>query len=246
VAAGGLHLQHLANLVEICGARQEWRQVRFTGALFNPCMPYGGKETPEGFQMRVLTVSDIVVSTLYPVADRKAFGEIDLVIACGDLPPEYLGYLAHVFDVPLFFVKGNHDIRFDRTPPGGCTDLNRRLVSFRGLRFLGLEGSMWYNGGPCQYTEKQMKGHIRRLRPVLWWRKGVDVVVTHAPPLGVHDGKDLCHQGFACFRRLIRKYRPRFFLHGHIHAYFQEASERMTLLNTTRVINTYGYHVLDI
>lgn len=196
--------------------------------------------------MRVLTVSDIVAARLYPLSDRADFGVIDLVVACGDLPPEYLGYLAHAFDVPLFFVKGNHDIRFGNKPPGGCIDLNRRIVSFCGLRFMGLEGSMWYNGGPCQYTEKQMKRHIRHLRPALWWRRGVDVVVTHAPPQGIHDGKDLCHQGFACFRGLIRRYRPRLFLHGHIHARFRESSERITLINTTSVINTYGYHILDI
>jgi Icc-related predicted phosphoesterase len=196
--------------------------------------------------MRILTVSDSVVPALYPLADRKSFGTIDLVVACGDLPPEYLSYLAHVFNVPLYFVKGNHDIRFKGNPPGGCTDLNGRIVTFKGLRFLGLEGSMWYNGGPYQYTEKQMRSHIRRLLPVIWWRRGIDVVVTHAPPRGIHDGEDLCHQGFDGFWRLIQRYHPRYFLHGHIHAHFQDASERITHCGSTRVINTYGYHVLEI
>ena len=196
--------------------------------------------------MRILTVSDIVVPSLYPVSDRETIGAIDLVVACGDLPPEYLEYLTHIFNVPLFFVKGNHDIRFDKNAPRGCTNLNRRILVFQGMRFLGLEGSMWYNGGPCQYTEKQMKRHIRLLRLPLWWYKGVDVVVTHAPPLGIHDGPDLCHQGFACFRSLIPKYQPRFFLHGHIHAVFKDAADRTTLCNTTRIINSYGHHILDI
>ena len=196
--------------------------------------------------MRILTVSDIIVPRLYPVSDREALGPIDLVVACGDLPPEYLEYLTHIFNVPLFFVKGNHDIRFAKQAPRGCTDLNRRILIFQGRRFLGLEGSMWYNGGPYQYTEKQMKRHIRMLRLPLWWRRGVDVVVTHAPPLGIQDGPDLCHRGFACFRSLIHKYRPRFFLHGHIHAVFRNAEDRMTLLNNTRIINTYGHHILDI
>lgn len=196
--------------------------------------------------MRILTVSDIVVPSLYPLSDREAYGAVDLVVACGDLPPEYLGYLAHAFNVPLFFVKGNHDIRFEKQPPGGCVDLNGRLVAFNGLRFMGLEGSMWYNGGPLQYTDKQMKAHVRRLRPVLWWHKGVDVVVTHAPPQGIHDGQDLCHQGFACFLWLIRKYRPRFFLHGHMHMQFRDDAERTTLFGSSRVINTYGHYILDI
>ncbi len=196
--------------------------------------------------MHVMTVSDIVASPLYPVSDRESLGPVDLIVACGDLPPEYLSYLAHAFNVPLFFVKGNHDIRFEDYPPRGCTDINGRVLSFQGVRFLGLEGSMWYNGGPNQYTEKQMKTHIRRLRPAIWWRKGIDIVVTHAPPLGVHDGKDLCHQGFACYRWLIRKYRPRFFLHGHIHVNFQDDSDRTSIIDGTRVINTYGYHTIEI
>ena len=105
---------------------------------------------------------------------------------------------------------------------------------------------MWYNGGPNQYTEKQMKGIIRRLRPAIWWRKGIDIVVTHAPPLGIHDGQDLCHQGFACFRWLIQKYRPRLFLHGHIHSHFSNDADRASIVDTTRVVNTYGQHIFEI
>ena len=67
--------------------------------------------------MRILTVSDIVSAPLSPVADRSAFDPVDLVVACGDLPPEYLGYLVHAFDVPLLCVKGNHDIRPAQQPP---------------------------------------------------------------------------------------------------------------------------------
>jgi len=196
--------------------------------------------------MRVLAVSDIVAPSLYPLADRESHGAIDLIVACGDLPPEYLGHLAHAFNTPLYFVKGNHDIRSENYPPGGCTDLNGRILTFQGVRFIGLEGSMWYNGGPNQYTETQMKARIRRLRPAIWWHRGVDVVITHAPPLGIHDGQDLCHRGFACYRWFIQKYRPRLFLHGHIHAHFRDDDDRVSVVEETRVINTYGYHVLEI
>ena len=62
--------------------------------------------------MRILSVSDVVDPLLYPRLDKDQFGRINLIIGCGDLPPEYLSYLAHAFDVPLFYVKGNHDIRY--------------------------------------------------------------------------------------------------------------------------------------
>jgi Icc-related predicted phosphoesterase len=36
-------------------------------------------------------------------------------------------------------------------------------------------------------------------------------------PLGIGDGKDLCHQGFKSFNDLLDKYQPKFMLHGHMH-----------------------------
>ena len=196
--------------------------------------------------MRILSVSDVVDPLLYPQADKDRCGKIDLVLGCGDLPPEYLAYLTHAFDVPLFYIKGNHDIRYKESPPRGCRNIHERVVRFRGLKFMGLEGSMWYNGGPYQYTEKQMARMIRRMRPVVWWRGGVDIVVTHAPPRGIHDEADLCHRGFECYRQLIEKLRPAYFIHGHIHRHFEKAAERETRTRETAVINTYGHSILEI
>ncbi len=196
--------------------------------------------------MRILSVSDVIDAWLYPQVERDLFGRIDLVLGCGDLPPEYLTHLAHAFDVPLFYVKGNHDIRFKASPPRGCRDIHERVVRFGGLKFMGLEGSMWYNGGPYQYTEKQMARMIRRMRPVAWWRGGIDIVVAHAPPRGIHDGADLCHRGFECFRRLIQKFRPAYFIHGHIHRHFENEADRETRTDGTVIINTYGRSILEI
>ena len=196
--------------------------------------------------MRILSVADVVDPMLYPRFDKDRFGRIDLVLGCGDLPPEYLSYLTHAFNAPLFYVKGNHDIRYQDRPPQGCRNIHERLVRFGRLKILGLEGSMWYNGGPYQYTEKQMRRLVRRLQPVIWWRGGVDIVVTHAPPYGIHDASDLCHRGFECYWRLILKHRPAYFVHGHIHRHFETAEERQTRVAETAVINTYGHTLLKV
>lgn len=196
--------------------------------------------------IRVLTVSDVVEPELYPQFDHDRFQGVDLVLACGDLPPEYLSFLAGMIPAPLYYVRGNHDIRYDNKRPTGCTDIHARLVRFRGLTLLGLSGSHWYNGGPNQYTEGQMRRIIRRLRPAIWFNRGIDLVITHAPPRHIHDAEDPCHRGFECYRWLIQKYAPAYFVHGHIHCQFTDPGERISVINHTRVINSYGHYRFEI
>ncbi len=196
--------------------------------------------------MKILSVSDRVVSTLYDNFDAERFPKVDLILSCGDLPPEYLSYLVASFNVPLYYVRGNHDIRYDSKPPDGCVDLNARLIRFQGVNLLGLEGSRWYSGGPHQYTENEMWKIIRKLRSKIWWRGGIDIIITHAPPRYIHDAEDLCHRGLKSFRRLIDRYRQIYFIHGHIHANFSDPAERITKINKTKVVNTYGYYLFEI
>ena len=196
--------------------------------------------------MRVLTVSDRVEPILYDRFDRQRFEDIDLILACGDLPPEYLSSLLAKLDAPLYFVRGNHDFRHDLKTPPGCIDLNTDLIQFSGKNILGMEGSRWYNGGPYQYTEKEMHWKIQRLRPRIWRMGGIDIVITHAPPRHIHDAEDRCHRGFKSFRWLIDKYSPRYFIHGHIHENFTDPAQRITTVGQTQVINTFGYYLLEI
>ncbi len=197
-------------------------------------------------KIKILTVSDSVEPELKKPSVVPQLGDIDLILSCGDLPPEYLSQLIDSLKAPLYYVGGNHDIRYEARPPEGGINLHARLVAVKGLNIIGLEGSHWYNGGPYQYTETQMRAIIRRLRPRLWWRGGIDVVVTHAPPRHIHDAEDPCHRGFECYHRLIQKYQPQYFIHGHIHRIFENPDDRVTVVGNTRVVNSYGYNILEI
>ncbi len=195
--------------------------------------------------MKILFVSDVVVPEIYPRFQAERFTDMGAVVSCGDLPPEYLTFLADRLKTVVYFVRGNHDIRYQTYSPPGCVDLDGRIIEIGGLRFLGLEGSRWYNGNPVQYTEWQMRMKIATL---IWslWRNKADIVVTHAPPRYVGDAEDLCHRGFKSFRKLIYKYKPSYFVHGHIHSVFSRPEDRIKTLHQTKVINAYGFYILEI
>jgi Icc-related predicted phosphoesterase len=196
--------------------------------------------------VRILAVADYIDPELTQAAASDRLVGVDLVVSCGDLAPEYLASLARACRAPLYYVRGNHDIRTDSDLCPGCLNLHGGVLSFGGSTFVGLEGSHWYNGGPLQYTESEMRVLVRRARVGLRRFGRLDVVVTHAPPRGVGDGPDLCHRGFQSFRRLIARLQPRYFLHGHIHRSFPAPADRTTLVETTRVVNCTGHYLFEL
>ncbi len=208
--------------------------------------------------MKILTISDTVERRLYSLECKEMFGDIDLILSCGDLPFYYLEFLVSMLNVPLYFVFGNHHTHpmltargEERENPGGCVNIDNKIVELNGLLIGGFEGCMLYNYGPKQYTEYQMRGKILRMKPQLWKNKlfkkrYLDILITHAPPAGIHDQPDRCHQGFKSFRTFIEIYKPRYFIHGHTHQYGPRDDVWKTQYQETTVINTSGYRILEI
>jgi Icc-related predicted phosphoesterase len=196
--------------------------------------------------MKILAISDVVVPELSGRFDTRQFDGVELVISCGDLPPEYLSGIRERLDAPLYYVRGNHDIRYKTAPPVGCMNIHQRRINYNGLRIMGLEGSRWYNGGPIQYRDYQMRRMIWCMMPGLWLKGGVDLVVTHAPPRHINDAEDRCHRGFDSFVKLIHRFKPRYLIHGHIHAHFTDSAQRVTRVGDTRVVNTFAFHLLEV
>lgn len=199
--------------------------------------------------MKILCVSDIVASQLENAAHlRRRYHDVDLLVSCGDMPSAYLEYITSVLNVPLFYVRGNHDTGYDERPPGG-ENLHRRVIAYRGVTFCGLEGSIRYNTAPVQYTDREMLWMVMRMGPRLKLRQArggaVDVLVTHSPPRGIHDLPDRPHNGFRALLRFIDWYQPRYLLHGHVHTYDNRV-ETDTLYRETRVINVNPFVLLDI
>jgi len=231
--------------------------------------------------MNILAVSDIPSRSLEALVLRSpdALREVDAIISCGDLEKEYLEFLVDGVNRELFFVFGNHEGRWDLDEdigfsPGekilakakqlhrkitkriaGIKDLHGRVVAFREFLIVGFGGSMWYNGGENQYSEKEMakvvasvarRVRLLQLRDRLLGRAPKDViVVSHAPPFGTHDQPDLCHSGFKCFKAFCKQVKPLLWLHGHIHLTNSQHNQ-LSAEGHTSVLNTYGHKFISI
>ncbi len=196
--------------------------------------------------MKILAVSDKECPALWDFYTPGRLSEYDLILACGDLQASYLSFLVTMARCPVLYVHGNHDSRYEKNPPEGCDNIDGHLVTYNGLRILGLGGSARYRPGPHQYTEGEMRQRIRRLRWRLWRQKGVDIVVTHAPPQGLGDDRDHAHRGFQALRELIEKYRPQYLIHGHVHLTYGAGHPRCLEHMGTQIINAYERYTLEL
>lgn len=200
--------------------------------------------------MKILCVSDTVMPTLESAANlRRRYDDIDVVVSCGDLPAAYLDFIVTVLGKPLLYVRGNHDEMYDVTPPGGI-NLHEELYEYQGIRFFGLEGCNRYNRGEIQYSQFEMRQKVWRKAPGMFfrrWQRGraMDIFVAHSPAAGIHDGDDLPHQGFSAYLQLMRWYRPRYMIHGHVHTWDRRQTVR-TQYHDTLIININPYTVLEI
>lgn len=197
--------------------------------------------------MRILVLADEKSKSLYDYYEPSKLENVDLIIACGDLKKSYLEFFATVSHCPVLFVLGNHDSWYKPMEGcGGCICIEDDIFVYKGVRIMGLGGSMRYiPRRELQYTEQEMSWRVLKL----WWKlkkhKGFDILVTHAPAEGINDMEDLPHQGFECFCKLMKKYKPKFFLHGHVHASYGKGFKRIDRYEETTVINAYESYFFD-
>lgn len=196
--------------------------------------------------MKILTISDEECAALWDYYIPGRLDDYDLIISCGDLNSQYLSFLVTMAKCPVLYVHGNHDGGYANRPPEGCDCIDDHIVTYNGVRILGLGGCRKYHPGPHQYTETEMRLRIAKLRWKLWRMKGVDIVVTHAAPEGLGDAEDRAHWGFESFRKLMDKYHPKYLIHGHVHMSYDHKVPREIEYNGTKVINAYERYVIEI
>ena len=196
--------------------------------------------------MKILCIADEELTIFWDSYVPGRLKEYDLILSSGDLKAAYLSFIVTMARAPLMYVHGNHDTGYAVTEPEGCDSIDGQMVEYRGLRILGLGGCLWYRPGAHQYSEKEMRKRIWKLRWQIAKYGGVDIIVTHAPPWGVGDGEDRAHQGFESFLELMDTYRPRYLLHGHVHLSYGRDRTREREYHDTKVINVCEKYVLEI
>ncbi len=206
--------------------------------------------------MKVLAVSDQEIERLYTLAKNGHFQGVQMILGCGDLPYPYLEYLLSVLNVPLFYVPGNHDPKYDRERPltfaEGAFNLDLQTARFDKILLAGFGGSIRYRpDGVNQYNQAEAYQRafsllLRLLYQRLAYRQRLDILISHSPPFGIHDEETGAHQGLKALNFLIRWARPRYHLHGHTHFFRRNLESAVTQFERTTVMNVYPYQIIEI
>ncbi len=194
--------------------------------------------------MKIMAIADHESELLWDYFDKSRLEGIDLILSCGDLKPQYLSFLATFTHAPILYVHGNHDERYEETPPDGCICIENKIYVYNGVRIMGLGGSMRYKPGKHQYSQFQMLRRVLHMWFPLLRRRGFDILLTHSPAYGINDGDDLPHTGFKIFNYLLDKFQPSFFIHGHVHLNYGRYP-RTDTFNNTVIINAHEKYIFE-
>lgn len=191
---------------------------------------------------KILCVSDIeILKELKIETLKEKFKDIDFIMSAGDVSNDYLDYLVSVLNKDLIMVNGNHIYRHN-VSIDFAKKIDGKGIKYKGLRILGLDGCRVYSFKEHQYTEWQMTKKI--LKNIFFLLGGVDIVLSHASPSGIHDVDDGVHNGFKIFHKIIKYCKPKLWIHGHIHLHNFMVYQDTKVMETV-VSNTFGYRVFD-
>lgn len=196
--------------------------------------------------MRILAISDVEEAWLTDRYDRERMAGVDVIVSCGDLAASYLEHIVTLANVPLLYVPGNHDTAYARHAPEGCVDIDGCIATYRGVRFMGLGGSVRYNGRVYGYTEQEMRWRATKLSLIARMSGGIDVLVTHAPAYGHGDLDDLPHRGFEAFNAVLDTLAPDTMVHGHVHLEYGRIARVSRHASGTRIVNACGSRVFEV
>jgi len=194
--------------------------------------------------VKIVAVSDLHGSPLRPLIVNDAiYKKADILVIAGDLQGggsidemrwryenEFLPAVnqLHAAGIETVLIPGNHDFWLQRMNCNtkwkrpGLHFLVDREDTVCGLRFYGIPWCPFINGRWVYEV-----GYSKQMRSLFRIPEGIDVLVSHSPPLGI-DGENFDvstqnrkkywkHFGSKELREEILEKKPRLVLCGHIH-----------------------------
>ncbi len=179
--------------------------------------------------MRVVAISD----THFKV-DVSTIPDGDVLIHCGDLcttgyPADFeqqLEWLAELPHKTVLYTPGNHDFHLQVYPGPALQQLrevgvwvvglpgNENYSTYKlpnGMTVLGLPYVTGLPRWAFNETEAYLGDFLARQR-------GIDIVMSHAPPKFIRDSpKPGTHVGIEAYRSFARHRRPKHWFFGHTH-----------------------------
>jgi uncharacterized protein len=180
--------------------------------------PDGMLAIGSGQAIRLLAVSDERDQSFDHQVNRDRLGRVDAIVACGDLEPDYLAFLADAFQAPLMLVRGNHDRGggWEAGHPHIPTTIDGRIETIGGLNVLGLSWPGPARGRAARTDAGAWRQVLSAYLRVLLSRARPQLILSHVPPAGLGDvPDDPYHTGFDAYRWLCRRLEPLLWLHGH-------------------------------
>jgi Icc-related predicted phosphoesterase len=206
--------------------------------------------------VKILVVSDEVVERLYSLCGSGHFGDVDLILGCGDLPYPYLENLLTMLNLPLFYVPGNHDPVYNPENTlarvEGGSNLDLKVTRYKTFLIGGFGGSVRYRpDGTNQHSQTDAYFRAFRMLPRLWLNRSkygryLDILITHSPPFGIHDDDTQAHQGLKAINWLLRLVKPRYHFHGHTHFQRGNLSPSETTHGLTKIVNVFPYKIIEV
>lgn len=160
--------------------------------------------------------------------------QFDTIVTLGDIDILYLKSIAEKFSHKrIIGVLGNHDYKGD-LEYCNIQNLHGSFININGQRIIGLEGCVRYKNekdAPL-YTQEEMNAICNKL-------PSSDIVISHNSPFGIHDKKDLAHQGYIGLRNYVEEHQPLILFHGHQHVH------QITHYQGTQIVGIYGGWLWD-
>jgi Icc-related predicted phosphoesterase len=203
------------------------------------------KEPFEAAIQRIVCISDT-----HGLHRKVTVPEGDLLIHAGDFMSagrsleeiadfnNWLGEQPHPYKI---VVAGNHDLLLQEVPNRARPLLNNAIY----LENDGIVlGGVTFWGSPMTPVFPNWAFHVERgAASRKYWDRiplGTDVVITHGPPYGTLDKRDVLSQRFGCQEliKAVLRVKPKLHVFGHVHGgYGQEVGPNGTCLVNCAVLD---------